>query len=157
MDRHAWGINGLVAKCPKLIFKNCASAQRNDLEKSRNDLKYSFLRSLEGPEQFLENIKISTFLTFLTLKMIENVPGRVSQKSTYGISDLIEIKYIKNDHWRVSGMSLTVDIITSKIDSRTICHSYCAWWVGGNTVAEQFLQKLRGSATKWLWKDIKLS
>ena len=52
--------------------------------------------------------------------MTQNVSGGVS----YRLWDMIEIKYIKNDHWRVSGMSLKVDIIISKIDSRTICHSY---------------------------------
>ena len=56
--------------------------------------------------------------------MIKNVPGGVSQESTYRTSDLIDIKYIKNDHWAVSGIWLKLDITISKIDSITICHIY---------------------------------
>ena len=67
---------------------------------------------------------MSTFLTFLTPKMTQNVSGGVSQKSTYGISDLINIKYIENDHWPVSGIWLKVDITISKIESRTIFYIY---------------------------------
>ena len=102
-------------------------ARRTDLDKLRNNTRDSCLRLWDVPEQFLKQIKMSTFWAFWALQTDPSKwqlgVGFQGFWLTWSKSETRSAKLDQNNAWAITGFNLKSHICTFNLGPMTIWHT----------------------------------